>query len=237
MRAFIFDLGGTLVDYVGFSLNWASYYTAAFERVKTQLELELDGAAITNAIAGLTKYNARIYPREIEYSSEHIFAEATSNWNLGRHTHTDVAMAFYGFFQEKMEVFPDAVRLLRKLEPTRLKIGVLTDLATGMPDEMAIRCVSALNSRIDSLLTSYGVGYRKPNPLGYRSLAAKLGVDAEDCVYIGDEDKDIAGANSAGMVSVLIDRKKSQSNYGQRYRVESLDEIVVLFADELLNLR
>jgi len=76
-KGFAFDLGGTLVDYVGLTLNWAAYYPAAFDRVRSQLGLKIDDVAIAGATATLTKYNARINPREVEYTSTHIFSEAT----------------------------------------------------------------------------------------------------------------------------------------------------------------
>jgi putative hydrolase of the HAD superfamily len=225
-KAFLFDLGGTLVDYVGLTLNWASYYPAAFDRVSSRLGLRLDDAAIAHATATLTKYNARINPREVEYTSTHIFSEATATWNLGSHSADDVALCFYSFFQETMEVFPDAQRLLRILAEKEIKIGVLTDLATGMPDEIVLQGISAIDCKIDCMLTSSAVGLRKPNKAGYVQLADTLGVKTGDCVFVGDEEKDIVGANRAGMVSVLVNRQSLVLDYGQAFMVRSLDEIL-----------
>lgn len=225
-KGFTFDLGGTLIEYVGLPLNWSDYYPSAFARVRSKLDLPLDDAAIASATATLTKYNARINPREVEYSSTHIFSEATATWDLNNHSADDVALCFYGFFQDKMEVYPDAQRILGKLTQQGVKIGVLTDLATGMPDEIAMQGVSALKCKIDHVLTSSAVGFRKPNLAGYVQLADKLGIKAPECVFVGDEEKDIMGANRAGMVSVLVDRQHSGLNYGQVFTVESLDEIL-----------
>jgi putative hydrolase of the HAD superfamily len=229
-KAVAFDLGGTLVDYVGLPLNWSDYYPPAFDRVRSNLGLELDDAAMACATATLTKYNARINPREVEYTSRQIFSEATATWDLRSHSAQDVALCFYGFFQEKMGVFPDAQRILRRLAETGSKIGVLTDLATGMPDEIAMQCISALNCKIDCMLTSAAVGLRKPNTAGYVQLADKLGVKAADCVFFGNEEKDIVGANRAGMLSILLDRRHSGFDYGQAFTVSSLDEILVLLS-------
>jgi putative hydrolase of the HAD superfamily len=226
-NTFAFDLGGTLVDYVGFPLNWSSYYPMAFERVASDLGIRLDDAATARATATLTKYNARINPREVEYTSRQIFSEATATWNLGACSVDDVALSFDSFFQDKMEVFADAPRLLRRLAEKGAKIGILTDLATGMPDEIALQCVAALNCKIDCALTSAAVGFRKPNLTGYIQLSDKLGAKAANCVFIGDEEKDIVGANRAGMVSVLVDRLDSGLDCGQLVTVRSLDEILM----------
>jgi len=87
--------------------------------------------------------------------------------------------------------------------------------------------VSALKCDIDHVLTSSAVGFRKPNVAGYLRLADKLGVKAPESVFVGDEEKDILGANRAGMVSVLVDRLHSGLDYGQAFTVGSLDEILV----------
>lgn len=200
-KAFLFDLGGTLVNYVGLPLNWTNYYPAAFDRVSSKLGLRLNDTAIKDATLTLNKYNARINPREVEYSSTYIFSEATATWNLRSHSVDEVAMCFYSFFQENMQIFPDAKVILRIMGEKGIKTGILTDLATGMPDEIALEGISALNCKIDCVITSSDVGFRKPNKTGYIQLASRLGVQIEDCVFIGDEDKDIVGANHAGMVS------------------------------------
>lgn len=44
-------------------------------------------------------------------------------------------------------------------------------------------------------------------------------------IYVGDEQKDIDGANALGIVSVLIDRNNASPNWGQKYTVHSLLDI------------
>ena len=44
-------------------------------------------------------------------------------------------------------------------------------------------------------------------------------------MYIGDEEKDIACANNADAVSVLIDRELKCHDFGQQYRVNSINEL------------
>ena len=55
-----------------------------------------------------------------------------------------------------------------------------------------------------------------------------LQVQAGDCLFVGDEPVDVIGANKAGMVSVLINRSGEKRDYGQKYTVNSLTEILEL---------
>jgi len=77
-------------------------------------------------------------------------------------------------------------------------------------------------------LTSVEVGFRKPNPKGYCELVQRLGVDTSECVFVGDEELDIIGANTVGMVSVLIDRNEQNKKYGQIHTINSLSDILNL---------
>jgi putative hydrolase of the HAD superfamily len=227
-KAIIFDLGGTLIEYQGLPLNWSSHYPQAFNHVIVSLGIRLNELQIQAAIAVLEKYNARLHPREIEYSSYHIFSEAISSWPLGQHSPHKIARTFYSFFQQHVNAYPDARRILPVLRNQSLKIGILTDLATGMPDETVKEDALSLHCPVNCFLTSAEVGFRKPNPAGYRKMAAELSVNPSECIFIGDEQKDIAGANNCGMVSVLIVRDDTQAKCGQTYTLSSLDKILSL---------
>ena len=45
-------------------------------------------------------------------------------------------------------------------------------------------------------------------------------------IYAGDEEKDVVGANNAGIDSVLINRSNEKKNRGQKYTIHSLSEIL-----------
>jgi putative hydrolase of the HAD superfamily len=57
----------------------------------------------------------------------------------------------------------------------------------------------------DARLTSGDTGYMKPHPTIYQKALDLLGVEARQALFVGDRPaNDIAGANDAGMVSVLM---------------------------------
>jgi len=61
--------------------------------------------------------------------------------------------------------------------------------------------------------------------VGYRLLAKKLGIETNEMVYIGNEEKDIIGANNAGMLSILINRTDKKINYGEKHQFNNLEEM------------
>jgi putative hydrolase of the HAD superfamily len=228
IKAVAFDLGGTLIDYQGLPPSWAGYYEEAFDQVRSKLSLDLDKFQIEAAITALRKYNTRINPREIEYSSDYIFSEVTQTWKLSNHSVNDIACCFYRFFQKRARVFQEAPTILASLHERKMKIGILTDSPPGIPDELVREAAAFPGCRIDCLLTSPAVGVRKPDVGGYLRLTEELGTNTSECIFVGDEEKDILGANKAGMISILIDRNQQNRDYGQAYTINSLREILTL---------
>jgi putative hydrolase of the HAD superfamily len=45
-------------------------------------------------------------------------------------------------------------------------------------------------------------------------------------VYIGDEEKDIVGANKLGIPSILVNRSNDIKAFGQKHTINSLSDIV-----------
>ena len=57
----------------------------------------------------------------------------------------------------------------------------------------------------DAAVLSSEVGMAKPDPRIYALAAERLGVDAKDCLYVGDgSDGELSGAERAGMTAVLM---------------------------------
>jgi putative hydrolase of the HAD superfamily len=69
---------------------------------------------------------------------------------------------------------------------------------------------------------------KKPDPAIFQMALAKTGLQPGDCMYVGDSEEDITGANNAGMVSVLIDRSNRGNDFGQKATVRSLQEVLAL---------
>lgn len=228
-----FDLGETLLTYAEAPLNWVTLYRPALMKVASALETVVTETQINAAESVLASYNTRLHPRIQEVTSEEIFSQALRTWPVNSVQAREGAIeAFFGFFQQSLRAYDDTLSVLHLLRSRGVSIGILTDVPYGMPREFVRRdlAVTGVAPLIDVLLTSVEVGFRKPAPAGFHRLASALEVDATEMIYVGNEPKDIAGANAAGMASVLIDREKKGARLGQTETVHSLLTILELLA-------
>ncbi|BAK97512.1 hypothetical protein OBV_03140 [Oscillibacter valericigenes Sjm18-20] len=227
IKAVAFDIGHTLVRYNS-PLNWKSLYEPALRQVSKRCAFSLSDEDIQMAASILTKYNTRENPREKEITSQVIFTEILDALKLP-HSILDAAReAFYGFFQSDAECYEDVADTLQYLRSAGVGIGALTDVAYGMDNSFSLQDIASIRHYFDVVLTSVDVGYRKPNSAGFISLLKAFDVSPEQMIYVGDEQKDIVGANAAGSVSVLIDRDDNSPDWGQNHTIQDLQEICKL---------
>jgi putative hydrolase of the HAD superfamily len=226
-----FDLGETLLTYANTPLDWTSHYAEALGFIGHKSGLALTKKDIAAGIRVLSHYNTRKNPRREEVSSDEIFRAVFEAWRLpADHSVTSATEIFFGFFQQRMVAYPEAVETLASLRARKIRIGVLTDVPYGMPREFVQRDLAGarLTPLVDVLLTSRDIGWRKPEPAGFRALADELKVKPNALWFVGNEEKDIAGARSAGATAVLIDRAGGVPGWGQQHTVRNLREILSL---------
>jgi putative hydrolase of the HAD superfamily len=87
---------------------------------------------------------------------------------------------------------------------------------------------------LDVRLTSGDVGYMKPHPFIYWRALELLGVKPEESVFVGDRPaNDIAGANEAGLTSVLISPphlNRDLDGVRPNYTISNLKELLPILA-------
>lgn len=79
-KSIVFDLGGTLMEYVGMPLNWSDYYICGFEKLNEIMRLNLSINDLQESANKLKSYNPRTSKREYEIKPEIIFNDVISNW-------------------------------------------------------------------------------------------------------------------------------------------------------------
>ena len=223
IRVIVFDIGGTLMEYRGMPYVWADFYPACFKHVRDSLDISLNDKDIDTAVDVLRSFNPSINYREIDYSPEYIFEAATKQWQ------TDVPLKsiIYTFF-EAMHldpfIYPDTINGLADLRKN-YKIATLTDVATGMPDDLHKSYFKELLPYFDLYVSSQSCGFRKPNTKGLSDIASYFDITPKEMIMIGDEKKDILVAKDFGCLSVFIDRNGSNKDYGQDKTVTCLPEL------------
>jgi putative hydrolase of the HAD superfamily len=108
------------------------------------------------------------------------------SWNRVRHMH------------------PDAFEMLDGLRRRGLRIGIVTN--TLDPPEIVeeVIALEGVAARVDAIVSSTGVGVRKPSPVIYRTALDAVGAAAARTLFVGDRVlEDVVGPGREGMRAAL----------------------------------
>ncbi len=89
---------------------------------------------------------------------------------------------------------------LRAIEAAGSRWGIVTN----KPEALAVALMPLLgwDTRSAVLIGGDSLATRKPDPLPLIVAAERMGLAPADCVYVGDDERDIAAARAAGMRSI-----------------------------------
>ena len=229
MKVIVFDIGGTLMEYRDMPGVWIDFYPAALERVRRELLPELTDAELSRSLEILRSYNPSVRYREKEYPPEVIFGDACAHWP-GSFSLQEVIRIFYGSMKLTPVLFPETADVLQQLRDAGYRIAALTDVATGMPDELHRDGCADLMPFFDRYVSSLSCGWRKPNPGGLEDIADSFGVSPSGMIMVGDERKDAEAAARFGCRSVIIDRRSRCPDFGQDWTFSDLRPLPGLLA-------
>jgi FMN phosphatase YigB (HAD superfamily) len=88
-----------------------------------------------------------------------------------------------------------------------LRVGIITNLPAAMSHQDIQQLLEAAGLvrfiDEDGLITNHDAGADKPDAAIYRFAAARLGVPIDQCLSIGEDAEEVAGARRAGMIAIL----------------------------------
>jgi putative hydrolase of the HAD superfamily len=188
-RAVIFDLWDTLVPLP------ARVRAAAVERMAQALELP--AAALRDAWAATWTRRATGH---LEPIVADIYREVTGH-SLAQEQIATALRARREVHAPAFAPAPAAAEALRALRAEGVRIGLLTNCTSDTPDLWRASPLAAL---VDAALFSATEGVMKPTPSFYELLLARLGVEPERCLYVGDgKDDELDGAARVGLAAIL----------------------------------
>lgn len=227
MKAVGFDLGETLIFYNKTGLSWEERYPEAIKSL-AQCGIVINEGKVVAASNILRKYNTRVNPRISEYSCEEIFSEIIKAWNDNLDLLEEIISTFFNFFQEQINIYSDTIETLKILRQYNIPVGILTDVPYGMNSRFVREDLErvGIDDLISVVITSVDTGVRKPEADGFNLLADALHTSKDKMIFVGNERKDIEGANLANIFSVLLNRDKKQLQFGQKEEVHSLSDIL-----------
>jgi len=191
MRAFIFDLDGTLVDTV-------YAHVVAWQQALEETGIVIDGWRIHRRIGMSGGLFTRALSREI--------GRPLSTEEQGRlqRRHGELYLELL----PERRPLPGARDLLRALHEGGMPFGIAT---SGLHPEIDAS-LDALDVPADVIVVDRGDVLRaKPEPDLFLACQERMGVRREDCYVVGDAVWDLLAARRAGMLSVGL----LSGGYGQ----------------------
>lgn len=242
VEAVIFDLDDTLIDWSGQAVSWQTFSRPMIDNLYTYLTERGYDLPASDEFAG-----------QMEREISGVWQEAKLTWAGARFA--DALQRLFAALQlpvdeidldEVMRVyqwrpmpgvvpFPDAYQVLDRLQAQSYKLGLVTNsfLPMWMRDVELVEydLLDYFNARI----TSGDTGYMKPHPAIYQRMLALLDTPAERAVFVGDRpENDIAGANEAGLISVLMapaHLERELNGVEPDYTITSLSELLPLLEE------
>jgi N-acetyl-D-muramate 6-phosphate phosphatase len=186
LRAVLFDLDGTLLD-------TAPDMVGALNRLREQHSLApLPFDAVRSAVShGAARIVKTGFPSA---DVEHLAALQQRFLEIYR-----------GALCRETRLFAGMDEVLDALASWRMKIGIVTNKPAWLTDPLLEEL--GIRGRFACVVSGDTVAERKPHPLPLLHAAALAEVRADECIYVGDAQRDVQAAHAAEMPALV-------ANYG-----------------------
>ncbi|WP_342722809.1 HAD-IA family hydrolase [Bradyrhizobium sp. B097] len=112
---------------------------------------------------------------------------------------------------------PEAVRAITLAADAGFRLAILSnelDLFYGAE----FRTRLCILKRFDTIVDATYTRILKPDPRAYQSVLDELALEAEDCVFVDDQRRNITGAAACNMRTVLFDVRNPAASYSEALR-------------------
>jgi N-acetyl-D-muramate 6-phosphate phosphatase len=186
LRAVLFDLDGTVLD-------TAPDMVGALNRLREEHSLApLSFDAVRSAVShGAARVVKTGFPD----------ADDASSLALQRR----FLEIYRGALSHETRLFAGMDEVLEKLASWGMKSGIVTNKAAWLTDPLLAEL--GLSARFACVVSGDTVAERKPHPLPLQHAAALAGVRPDECIYVGDAQRDVQAAHAAAMPALV-------ANYG-----------------------
>jgi len=214
VKAILFDLGHTLIDYYH---DWKEPEMKAIRKTYRILSTNFGISDQEDEFCRhlgelLMEARETKLKRMIEVPLSDILNKCFHRYGCdGDDDLVDRALyAFYETLLENRRLIPGTKEMLDKVRAMGYVIGLVSDVAWGLPSEFPLRDMRfyGIDQYFDELIFSTDVGLRKPNPKIFKMALSNLNAKPDEAIFIGNSlQADIKGAKNVGMIAVLKESK------------------------------
>jgi len=209
----LFDLDGTLADTSKDMCN-ALNVVLSRNRFKSVDCLELK-THISRGAVGVIEYASHVNERSIDSSL--LRAEFLQEYSNKCFVHT--------------KMIDDMKKLIDHMNKIQISWGIVTNKHSKYVNKI-LKGLS-IDDKVACLITGDMVSEPKPSPEGLLEASKITGINPSECIYVGDDERDIIAGRNAGMYTVAAD-------FGFIHKEDSADswhaDKVIKKPSELINL-
>lgn len=183
------------------------YAGVLFDLDGTLLDTADDLGAALNFV--LTKHHMPIVPREIFRPVASDGALGLLNLGFGeqlaQYDYEALRSEFLAYYQENMAnntlPYEGVQSLLHELQSHNIPWGIVTNKPIALTQALLPHFPCFMQCEV--VVGGDSLAERKPHPLPLLHAANTINIKPEKCIYLGDAERDIESANSAGMLSMI----------------------------------
>jgi len=209
----LFDLDGTLADTSKDMCN-ALNIILSRNRFKSVDCLELK-THISRGAVGVIEYASQVNGRSIDSSL--LRAEFLQEYSDKCFVHT--------------KMIDDMKKLIDHMNDIQISWGIVTNKHSKYVNKI-LKGLS-IDDKVACLITGDMVSEPKPSPEGLLEASKIAGINPSECIYVGDDERDIIAGRNAGMYTIAAD-------FGFIHKEDSADswhaDKVIKKPSELINL-
>ncbi len=212
LKAIIFDMDDTLIDWSQRSVDWVEYEHRHLARVFDYLSRKYDVTCSLEAFWETSRKLTHqawteVRPEMRAPNMSAVMARTLEQIGLPVGD-VDIRACLEAYGWEPVSgvrAFADVLELMPVLRSRGIRFGLITNAYQPMwMRDRELEAYGLLPHFADCRLSSADVGYLKPHPAIFQAALDCLGIQADEAIFIGDSpEADIAGAQSVGMKAVL----------------------------------
>lgn len=182
IKALLLDLDGTLLD-------TAPDFAIAINQLRKDCQLpplpfSTIRPHVSDGTAGMLGVGLGVKPDDPEYDGLKKAFLAYYQANLSQHTRP----------------FPGILALLAKWEAQQGLWGIVTNKPGWLTEPLLVQ--QGLSARLSCVVSGDTLPVRKPSPLPLLEAAKMINLTPQDCLYVGDNLRDIQSGRSAEMLTI-----------------------------------